>query len=220
MSSIVRGDDDGRAARIDLAEEVHDFEGQVGVEIAGRLVGQDELRLVDERARDRDALLLATGQFFRIGIHPVLQAHPLQHLERLALLHREVDAEDAHHERDVLEDREARDQAEVLEDESDGAAVALNLRRAEVLEVAAGDLQIAFARQILAQQQPEQGRLAGAAGAGEKEELALVDGQREIAQRVDAAAVELRKMMSFYQLTGQKRCLCTTAVIVAWRTSV
>ena len=35
--------------------------------------------------------------------------------------------------------------------------------------------------------------------------------KRKIAERVHAAVVELRKMMSFYQLTGPKRCLCTTA---------
>ena len=32
------------------------------VEIAGRLVGEQQVRLVRERARDRDALLLAAGQ--------------------------------------------------------------------------------------------------------------------------------------------------------------
>ena len=36
--------------------------GRLGVEVAGRLVGQQQRRVVDERARDRDALLLAAGE--------------------------------------------------------------------------------------------------------------------------------------------------------------
>jgi hypothetical protein len=34
----------------------------LGVEVAGRLVGQDDARIIGQRARDRDALLLATGR--------------------------------------------------------------------------------------------------------------------------------------------------------------
>src|SRR5882672_1521600 len=49
---IVRGDEDGRAARVDLAEQIHDLEREIGIEVAGRLVRQDDDRIVDERARD------------------------------------------------------------------------------------------------------------------------------------------------------------------------
>ena len=90
-------------AGVDLAEEVHDLERQVGIEVAGGLVGQDDGRIVDERPRDRDALLLAARQLHRKRVHAVLQADPLEHLERPALLLRHGHAEDARHERDVLE---------------------------------------------------------------------------------------------------------------------
>ena len=42
--AIVGGDDDRRAARVDLAEQVHDLERQIGIEVAGRLVGQQQRR--------------------------------------------------------------------------------------------------------------------------------------------------------------------------------
>src|SRR4051794_19318088 len=74
--TIVRGDDYGRPARVDFPEEVHDLEREVRIEVARRLVGKDQLRVVHERPRDRDALLLAARQLFRAGIHPVLQADP------------------------------------------------------------------------------------------------------------------------------------------------
>src|SRR6476661_906534 len=56
---------DERGAAL-AAHEVQEFgEDRIGgvlVEIAGGLVGQDERRLVGERARDRDTLLLTTRQ--------------------------------------------------------------------------------------------------------------------------------------------------------------
>ena len=50
------------------------------VERADRLVGDDQLRLRDQRARDRDALALAAGEFVRVLVHVgVAQADLLQH---------------------------------------------------------------------------------------------------------------------------------------------
>ena len=47
------------------------------VERADRLVGDDQLRLRDQRARDRDALALAAGEFVRVLVHVgVAQARP------------------------------------------------------------------------------------------------------------------------------------------------
>ena len=57
--AIVRGHDDGGASCVDLAKEIHDVERQIGVQVAGGLVRQHELWIVDERARDGDPLLLA-----------------------------------------------------------------------------------------------------------------------------------------------------------------
>ena len=46
-----------------------------GVERAERLVHQDDLGIVREHARDRDALLHAAGELMRIGIDESLQPH-------------------------------------------------------------------------------------------------------------------------------------------------
>jgi hypothetical protein len=48
------------------------------VEIAGRLVGQEDCRLHHERPRDRDALLLAPGQHAGPVIQPLAEADALQ----------------------------------------------------------------------------------------------------------------------------------------------
>ena len=99
-------------------------------------------------------------------------------------------AEHARHERDVLEHGLGRQQLEVLEDEAERAAVGLHLGRRERREVAAVDDELSFAGNVLPQQQAQQRRLAGAARPGEENELALVDPQRQVAQRIDAAAIE------------------------------
>src|SRR5262249_11202334 len=59
---FVRHQDDGDAGAAQLLEESHDLEAGARVEVAGRLVGQDDLGRGDERARDGDALLLAARE--------------------------------------------------------------------------------------------------------------------------------------------------------------
>ena len=128
----------------------------------------------------------------------MLQADPFEHLERLPLLRRERHAEHAHHERDVLEDRESRDEPEILKDEADAAAIRLHLRGSQRFQFAAQHFELAFARHVLTQQQAEKRRLAGPTRAGEKHELAFVDRQRQIAKRIDASVVELGEVIGFY----------------------
>ena len=96
-------------------------------------------RIFHQGARNRDALLLAAREFLRERVHPVLQADPLQHLERAPALLHVGDPQDPEREDHVLEDRLAGHELEVLEDEADGAAVGLDLRAAEAHEVAAAD---------------------------------------------------------------------------------
>ena len=56
--------------------------GGVRVEISGRLVGQQHARRIGDRARDRDALLLAAGKFRRPVREPLAQAEIGQQLGR------------------------------------------------------------------------------------------------------------------------------------------
>jgi ABC-type transport system involved in cytochrome c biogenesis ATPase subunit len=44
-----------RSARVDFAEQVLDFQRQIGIEIARRLICQNELWIVDEHAGDGNA---------------------------------------------------------------------------------------------------------------------------------------------------------------------
>src|ERR1700681_4950930 len=56
---IVGGDDDGGALGVDAREQRHDLVRSLGIEVSGRLVAEQDQRVVDERPRDRGPLLLA-----------------------------------------------------------------------------------------------------------------------------------------------------------------
>ena len=103
-------------------------------------------------------------------------------------------AEDVRHERHVLEHGLGRQQLEVLEHEPERAAVGLHLARLERRQVPSVHHQLAIGRHVAAQEQPQERRLPRAARPGEEDELALVDTHGQIAQRVDATAVELREV--------------------------
>ncbi len=72
---LVRDDDDGDALlAIELRQRLHDLVRGAGIEVAGRLVGEQQAGRVDQRARDRDALLLAARELARRVALAVAQA--------------------------------------------------------------------------------------------------------------------------------------------------
>src|SRR5687768_16066874 len=79
---IVRNDDDGDALPVQLLKQPQDLVAGARVEVAGGLVGQEQLRAIYQRARDRHALALAPGKLVRRVVHAVLEAHPSQRLQR------------------------------------------------------------------------------------------------------------------------------------------
>ena len=64
---IVGDDDDGVAFAVQLLEQRHELGAALAIERAGRLVGEDDLAAVHQRARDADALLLAARELRRAG---------------------------------------------------------------------------------------------------------------------------------------------------------
>ncbi len=66
---LVVGDHDDRLAELvdRAAQQPQDLGRGLGVEVAGRLVGEDDRRARGERARHGDALLLAAGELARAG---------------------------------------------------------------------------------------------------------------------------------------------------------
>jgi len=79
LRTVVCGDDDGSVlGAVHSGEEVDDRRPRVRIEIAGRLVGQQEGRIAHESPGRGHALLLAPGQGSRSVLQAVGQAHPVQ----------------------------------------------------------------------------------------------------------------------------------------------
>src|SRR5216684_5139902 len=76
----VRDHDDGRAALVDLIEQIHDLARHERVEVSGRLVGQDQLRVRRQNAGDGYPLLLTARHLRRQMMQPRGEA---DHLRRL-----------------------------------------------------------------------------------------------------------------------------------------
>src|SRR5206468_10170533 len=77
-SRIVRGDADGGAAGVQLAEQLHERLAALRVEISGRLVGEENGGTSGDRARDGDELLMAAGERARTRLRARRQPHPIQ----------------------------------------------------------------------------------------------------------------------------------------------
>src|SRR5216684_6333690 len=70
---LVGDQDDGVAAGGELAEEIENLAAGLGVEVSGRLVGQQQRGLVDQSPGDGHALALAARQLVRLVVHPVAE---------------------------------------------------------------------------------------------------------------------------------------------------
>ena len=71
---LVGHQDDGVAFGVQTIEQRHDLVAGLGVEIAGRFVGEDDGGLVDQSAGDGHALALSAGEFVGLVVHAVGQA--------------------------------------------------------------------------------------------------------------------------------------------------
>ena len=192
--AVVGRDDDRGTARVDLAEQPHDLDREVGIEVPGRLVRQEQLGLVDDRARDRDPLLLAARQRAGQDVEPVLEADPLERVVRAPLLLAARDPRDVQDVGDVLERRLALDELEVLEDDADRASQVGDLRVRKRRDLAAADDDLPLGRQLLPEEEPQQRGLPGPGGARDEDELPALDLEADVAERRSPLGVALRQV--------------------------
>src|SRR5713226_7236967 len=113
---VVRHHQDGVAGIVQFAENLDDDRFVGFVEVAGRLVGKNNLRLVDQRARDGYALLLTARKLRGEMRQTVAKAHALQRFFSLLFVRDAMEILCEHH---VFHRRKVRHAMELLEDEAD-----------------------------------------------------------------------------------------------------
>src|SRR3989338_2251466 len=126
---------DGRPEFVYLLEYFDDLVGVDGVEIAGRLVGDDEVWLIDDSAADGDALFLTArelvGKMFRF----IAEIHELKNVGHVARDFCIVATRRLHREGNVLIGGLVWNEAEVLEDHADFAAIMVERRARQVVHI-------------------------------------------------------------------------------------
>jgi hypothetical protein len=178
-AAVVGNDDDAAIAFAgERAEQIHHHVTALRIERRRRFVGEDNRRIAGDRARDRDALLLAAAEIGRIRVAFGAESHLLQERGRplacLAARH----ALEIERERDVRFGGERREEVEALEDESnvvepDARQILFSKRG----HVAAEDVNRAAAGAENAPHDRQQCRLAAAGGPHQQDELAASDVQ-------------------------------------------
>src|SRR5437867_10153955 len=119
---LVRDEHDGDAALlIQSLKDSHHFDAGLRIEVPGRLVGEHDRGVVDQGARDRDALLLTARQLVRMMIRTVPETDQREHVQRALVALGRFHSAAAVQQRqlDVVERRGARQQVESLEHEPD-----------------------------------------------------------------------------------------------------
>ena len=185
VARVVGDHADRRAGPVKLAQQLHHRFAALRVEVAGRLVGEQDDRLARDRARHGDALLLTArelaGQVFRAVRH----AHALEGVrDALAALGRPHPAI-GQRQLDVLEHRQIADQVEALEDEPDfPIADTRALRGRELGDRTAVQPYVAGRGRVEQAEDRQQRRFAAARGPPIDDVLAPGDLEADVRERV------------------------------------
>src|ERR1700694_3013 len=143
---VMRGDYHSSALGVDARQQSHDFARRLRIEVAGRLVAQQNERIIHKRARDRGALLLATGQLVRKHLALVRDAHQFE-LPRHAPQHvARTCARDLQGVGDVFPHRLLMQQFEILKDDTHFAPQEGDIAIAQMRKRLALDRHFAFGR--------------------------------------------------------------------------
>ena len=191
-----------------VPQEIEDLGSGGVVQVAGRLIGEQDRGLGGQCTRQRDPLLLAGGELVRALPGKGREAHQLEErIHPLPMLGKRF-AGNQERECHVLRHVQERDQVEELEDESGlGAARERGLLVIELADVDPIDDHLAAGRLIEAAEEMQHGRLSGPGAAHDRHELALGDGQGYPSQSLDRAATERKALDQVARLEDRRHAL-------------
>ena len=159
------------------------------IERAGRLVGQDQAGIVDERSRDRDALLLSARTFDwgddRAGVRlPTSSSFSIAIRRRRSFGNAGVD----HRQLDVFQRARARQQVVGLKDEAEAAAANVGARvELKCRDVAAFEAIRPGGRRVEQPDDLHEGRFARTRRSHDGDELAGFEREIDAGERGDLA---------------------------------
>lgn len=184
----IMGDhDDGVPLGVKAFEEFDDDSLIGGIEISGRLVGEEDGRVVDEGAGDADALLLASTELAGEVAGTVGEAYVLERGAGLGGVGGGVEVLREHY---VFYGGEIGDEVELLKDEADlVGAKAVEVAGAHGGDVDTVDPEFTGGGAIEAAEEVDEGAFTGAGGAGDGDPLAGYDGEAGAIEGAHGAGV-------------------------------
>ena len=179
-------DEGGAQALVQLGDLRAHRGAQLGVEVGERLVEQEDRRVADHRAPERDALPLSARKRLGLAVEQVLD---VEHLGRL--MHLAVDLllgglAQLKAERHILIDGHVRVERVVLEDHRDVAVLG-----GHVVDQLVADVELALADLLEPRDHAQGGGFAATGRADEDDELLVVDLEVEIAHGGHVAGIDL-----------------------------
>jgi hypothetical protein len=177
----VRDDDQRLAGGIQVKEQAADLVARAGVDRAGRLVGEQQRRPVDERPRDGHALPLATGKPGRVGVPAVGDPQRVEQFVRTLPGIPGLGPGELRGQQHVVNDRHVVEQVEELEDHADlAAAEACRARFAEHVHPFVADADRPARRLVHPGDEVEQRGLARTGRSHDGHRLAGLDPQAHV----------------------------------------
>lgn len=202
---IVRREQDRGAGLVDVFEQTEDIDGELWVEVACRLVREDERRLVHDRARDGHSLLLAARQDARRVRPAAREAHSLERLADPRTNEALRQADHLERDRDVVVHAPARHQAEVLKHDADVSSKRGHRRIGQTRDVAPEEQDAPVVHVFGAMDEAKQGALSGARRTRNEDELSALDDERHPAQHRLIGAVRLVDVLEHQDGAGRGR---------------
>jgi hypothetical protein len=180
---------------VEPREQVHDVQRQVRVEVAGRLVGDQQRRPGRDGAGDADALLLARGQHDRRQVFLAEQPDLVERRPHPAAGLAGARAGDHQRQADVVEHRPVAQQLVVLEHHADMAAEGRHLAARNGRGVAPADQHLAAGGALDAGDELQERALARAGMSGQERHLAGLDAKAQVADGVAPAGIALEDLL-------------------------
>lgn len=115
---IVGTDNDSGALFIDLGEEAHYFEGQLGVEVSRWLIGQNDFGMIDNGSSYGYTLLFSVGEMGGVFPHFVIEVNHAEGVEYFPSQFLSGESQHLENDGDIVENSFVKEQTKVLEDYS------------------------------------------------------------------------------------------------------
>ena len=179
----------GGAHAVNFLKEHHQLQRTGGIQIARGLVGHDDAGVVHQRPGHGHPLLLAAGKLRGQAAGLVQDAYQIQHIGDPLFDRALGRAHSPHDEGHIFIDGLIFDQAEILKNHADGAAQVGDVPLTDAPDIIVAHLDLAGGGAELGGKHFDDGGFAAAGGADDKNELSVLNGQRDAPQRFGSVVV-------------------------------